>query len=45
MEVQEKTAQNFLTFRLGKEKFAASLDKALNILEVMPITKVPLLLS
>jgi purine-binding chemotaxis protein CheW len=41
MEEQEKSAQNFLTFRLGDEKFAASLDKALNILEMLPITKVP----
>jgi purine-binding chemotaxis protein CheW len=41
MEEQEKNVQTFLTFRLGNEKFAATLDKALNILEVMPITKVP----
>lgn len=33
--------QTYLTFRLGKEIFAANIIKATNIIEVLPITKVP----
>ena len=31
----------YLTFRLGTEHFAATIDKAVNILEMLPITPVP----
>jgi len=41
MEITDKKSQTYLTFRLGTEKFAASIEKALNILEMVPITKVP----
>ncbi len=39
MEEIEKKA--YLTFSLGNEKFAASIEKATSIIEVLPITKVP----
>lgn len=32
---------SYLTFNLGNETFAASVEKVLNILEMTPITKVP----
>jgi purine-binding chemotaxis protein CheW len=43
MTMNETTtaAHSFLTFRLGDELFAASVDKVLEILEIPRITKVP----
>ena len=35
------TTQSYLSFRLGEELFAASVEKVLEILEVTKITKVP----
>jgi len=40
-EDEDKQTQTFLTFRLGDEIFAAHIEKASNIIEMMPITKVP----
>ncbi|OFX80898.1 MAG: hypothetical protein A2X12_02100 [Bacteroidetes bacterium GWE2_29_8] len=37
----KNTIKSYLSFSLGKEKFAAHVDKVLNILEMRPITKVP----
>jgi purine-binding chemotaxis protein CheW len=33
--------ETYLTFRLGKEMFAASIEKAINIIEMVTITEVP----
>jgi purine-binding chemotaxis protein CheW len=37
----KKSAVSYLSFRLGDELFAAPVNKVLNILEMVPITKVP----
>jgi len=36
-----KESNSYLTFKVGGENFAASVNKVLNILELCPITKVP----
>ena len=41
MEEHEKNIQTYLTFRLGDENFAANIDKAIGIIEMTEITKVP----
>lgn len=41
MDSEDKTKKTYLTFRLGEEMFAATIEKASAILEVLPITKVP----
>jgi purine-binding chemotaxis protein CheW len=38
---QTSTMETFLSFKLGKEVFAASANNVVNILELKPITKVP----
>ncbi len=35
------TTNSYLTFQLDKERFAVHVNKVLNILELVPITKVP----
>jgi len=37
----KNSIESYLSFSLGDEKFAAHVDKVLNILEMRPITKVP----
>jgi purine-binding chemotaxis protein CheW len=39
--INNNTVNSFLTFRCGKEYFAANVNKVLNILELSPITHVP----
>ncbi|MBT1698425.1 chemotaxis protein CheW [Fulvivirgaceae bacterium PWU4] len=41
MEQQTLTSHSYLTFRLGDETFAASVNHVLEILELSKITKVP----
>ncbi len=41
MEELEKITDTYLTFRLGDEIFAANIEKATNIIEMVEITKVP----
>jgi purine-binding chemotaxis protein CheW len=41
MAQNENTKNTFLTFRLGTETFAAPIDKAVSIIEVPEIIKVP----
>lgn len=41
MEQQTSISQSYLTFRLGDETFAASVNHVLEILELSKITKVP----
>ncbi len=36
-----QTTNSYLTFQLGDERFAVHVSKLLNILELIPITKVP----
>lgn len=36
-----QTTNSYLTFQLGNERFAVHVSKLLNILELIPITKVP----
>lgn len=40
-ETQVSDFETYLSFKLGDEAFASSVDKVLNILEMKPITKVP----
>ena len=40
-EINDIHKQTYLTFRLGEEKFAANIEKASSIIEVLPITRVP----
>ena len=37
----EQLTNSYLSFKLGEEKFAVHVKKVLNILELIPITKVP----
>ncbi len=37
----EQLTNSYLSFKLGEEKFAVHVKKILNILELVPITKVP----
>lgn len=39
--MKANTKNTYLTFRLESEYFAATIDKAVNILEMLPITPVP----
>ncbi len=41
MEQQKDTTNTYLTFRLGTEMFAAVIEKAVSIIEVPEIVKVP----
>lgn len=41
MEELVKNTETYLTFRLGEEIFAANIEKAVSIIEMLEITKVP----
>lgn len=39
--MKDNIKNTYLTFRLGSEHFAATIDKAVSILEMLPVTPVP----
>ncbi len=41
MDTNETTAEQYLSFKIGEELFAVDVAKVREVLEIMPITKIP----